>query len=227
MKRITAVMLLVAILLCGCGQGATSSGGEDKKPNTSCTLSDGCDESAEGGSVGINLDAKSGQEAIENAMKAVQTLNEEGVSRYLGADFWEWSLAAKDENNFAIVKRAFPYMTYEFTGFETLEGNTVNGTVKIKCLDLGRLYMDVQLRLEDWYQAMALEGLEVTYEGKTNELYRIFQSELDDPDTFSYYTSEVTLQAYKTDSSDDWYLARSDAFVRALFGTVTWGGGMD
>ena len=82
MKKLLAIITITAILLCGCGQGATSSGGEDKKPNTSCTLSDGCDESAEGGSVGINLDAKSGQEAIENAMKAVQTLNEEGVSLY-------------------------------------------------------------------------------------------------------------------------------------------------
>jgi len=229
MKKLLAIITITAILLCGCGQADTASGGEDKKPNTSCTLSDGCEESTEGGNADkteINLDAKSGQEALENAMKAVKALDEEGVSRYLGADFWEWILSAKDENKFKIVERAIPYMTYEFTGFESGD-NIVNGTVKIKCLDLGYLFLDTQARLNDWYEAMALEGLEVTYEGKTSELYRIFQSELDDPDTFRYCESEVTLQAYKPDGSDDWYLARTDDFVHALFGTVTWGMGMN
>ncbi len=230
MKKLLATLIIFTLLFCGCGETDSATG--DTKPNTSCTLSD-CEE-GDGNSVtentaetAIKLDAKSGQEAIENAMKAVRSLDEEGISHYFGADFWEWSFSAKDENKFKIVKRAIPYMTYEFTNFETLGENTVNGTVKIKCLDLGYLFLDTQVRLNDWYEAMALEGLEVTYEGKTSELYRIFQSELDDPDTFRYCESEVTLQAYKPDGSDKWYLARTDDFVHALFGTVTWGYGMD
>ena len=225
MKKLIAILLLIAFVFCGCGENGTASGDGNEKPNTSCTLSD-CDEnSSTENKPEINLDAKSGQEAIENAMKAVKALDEEGVSRYLGADFWEWSLAAGDEKKFELVKRAFPYLTYEFTNFED-NGDTVYGTVKIKCLDLGKLYLDVQMRLEDWYRAMALEDLEVTYEGKQNELYRIFHSELDDEDTFYYYESEIILQAYKPEGSDTWYLARSNELMWAFFGTVTWGYGM-
>ena len=228
MKRIIAVLVLMAMVLCGCGQ-ADNTSGDDTKPNTSCTLSDGCDENSsadEGGDTAISLDAKSGQEALENAMKAVKSLDQEGVSHYLGADFWEWSLAAGDENKFELVKGAFPYLTYEFTDFEVVGDSTVNGTVKIKCLDMGYLFLDTMARLNDWSEAMALADLAVTDEGWQSELYRIFKSELEDPDSFRYCESEITLEAYKFDEGEPWRIGRSDEFVRALFGTVTWGYGM-
>ena len=231
MKKIIAILLLLALLLCGCGEGTTASGDGNEKPNTSCTLSD-CEEgdgnsvTEETGRSDINLNAKSGQEALENAMKAVKALDQEGVSRYLGADFWEWSLAAGDENKFELVKGAFPYLTYEFTDFEVVGDSTVNGKVKIKCLDMGYLFLDTMARLNDWSEAMALADLAVTDEGWQSELYRIFKSELEDPATFRYCESEITLEAYKFDENDGWHIGRSDEFVRALFGTVTWGSGM-
>ena len=229
MKKIIAVLVLMAMVFCGCGENATTSG-DDTKPNTSCTLSDDCDESStDEGSAGgneINLDAKSGQEALENAMKAVATLDKEGVSHYLGEDFWEWSLVAGDENKFELVKGAFPYLTYEFTNFEVVGDSTVNGTVKIKCLDMGYLFLDTMARLNDWENAMMLADYEITYEGRQSELYRIFKSELEDPATFRYYESEITLEAYDFGEGEPWRVARSDEFVRALFGTVTWAMGM-
>ena len=229
MKRITAILLLISVLLCGCGEGATTSGDGNEKPNTSCTLSD-CEEgnsvTEETSNSAISLDAKSGQEAIENAMKAVKALDQESVSHYLGADFWEWSLAAGDENKFELVKGAFPYLTYEVIGFEVVDDFTVNGTVKIKCLDMGYLFLDTMARLNDWSEAMAVAGLAVTDEGWQSELYRIFKSELEDPASFRYCESEITLEAYKFGEGEPWRIGRSDEFVRALFGTVTWGMGM-
>ncbi len=229
MKKLLAVLVLVSVLFCGCGETGTASGDEgEKKPNTSCTLSD-CDESsadATADKAEIALNAKSGQEALENAMKAVKNLDEEGVSHYLGADFWQWSITSNNPENLKLVERVFPYLTYEFTKFEDSGEDVVFGTVKIRAVDLGLEFLDVQARLVDWYQAMALEDLEVTYEGKQNELYRIFNSELDDVETFRYSETEVTIQAYKPEGSDFWYVGRDDRFVRALFGTVTWAGGM-
>ena len=229
MKKIIAILTLLALLLCGCGEGATISGDGNEKPNTSCTLSD-CEEgnsvTEETGKSDINLNAKSGQEALENAMKAVKALDQEGVSHYLGADFWEWSLAAGDENKFELVKGAFPYLTYEFTDFEVVGDSTVNGTVKIKCLDMGYLFLDTMARLNDWSEAMALADLAVTDEGWQSELYRIFKSELEDPATFRYCESEVILEAYNFGEGEPWLVGRSDELLRALFGTVTWGYGM-
>lgn len=229
MKRITAILLLISVLLCGCGEGATTSGDGNEKPNTSCTLSD-CEEgnsvTEETSNSAISLDAKSGQEAIENAMKAVKALDQESVSHYLGADFWEWSLAAGDENKFELVKGAFPYLTYEVIGFEVVDDFTVNGTVKIKCLDMGYLFLDTMARLNDWSEAMAVADLAVTDEGWQSELYRIFKSELEDPASFRYCESEITLEAYNFGEGEPWRIGRSDEFVRALFGTVTWGYGM-
>ena len=43
MKKIIAILTLLALLLCGCGEGTTASGDGNEKPNTSCTLSD-CEE---------------------------------------------------------------------------------------------------------------------------------------------------------------------------------------
>ncbi len=226
MKKIIAMLLLLAFVFCGCGEGTTASGEGNEKPNTSCTLSDDCDEStAEGGNADkteINLDAKTGQEALENAMKAVKAVDETGISHYQGADFWQWHFDIGDEE-LALIKRAFPYMTYEFVNFEESDGS-VFGTVKIRSIDLGMEYLDVQMRLEDWYRAMALEDLEVTYEGKRSELFRIFNSELDDVQTLKFKETEVRIEAYKPE--DTWYVSRSDEFLWALFGTITWGYGM-
>ena len=231
MKKLLTILVMVAVLFCGCGETTTGSG-DDKKPNTSCALPEYAESTAddlenqETNKDEINLDAKSGQEAIENAMKAVKNLDKEGVSRYLGEDLWEWSIGAKDSQNFKLIEKAFPYMTYEFIKVEDNGEGTVNAWVKISAVDLGLEFVDVQMRLEDWYQAMALEELEVTYEGRQNELYRIFNSELDDVGALKYCVTEIVVQAYKPEGSDSWQVARSDDLVRAIFGTVTWGMGM-
>ena len=234
MKKIIAILTLLALLLCGCGEGTTASGDGNKKPNTSCTLSDGCDESVgDTATAEINLKPTSAQEALENAMKSIKNLDEDGVSYYFTQDFWDWMLSAKDQNKFALVKKAFPYMTYEISNVEVISDTVVKGTVKIKAVDMGYLYLDVQTRLNDWSNAMLLGDYEVTYEGRQNEMYRIFESELDDPATFTYSEQEVTIYAHKSESGA-WFTAADEsgfgvAFQSlqwALFGTVTWGMGM-
>ena len=234
MKKIIAILTLLALLLCGCGEGATTSGDGNEKPNTSCTLSDGCDESTgDTATAEINLKPTSAREALENAMKSIKNLDEDGISYYFTQDFWDWMLSAKDQNKFALVKKAFPYMTYEISNVEVISDTVVKGTVKIKAVDMGYLYLDVQTRLNDWSNAMLLEDYEITYEGRQNEMYRIFESELDDPATFTYSEQEVTIYAHKSESGA-WFTAADEsgfgvAFQSlqwALFGTVTWGMGM-
>ena len=234
MKKIIAILTLLALLLCGCGEGATTSGDGNEKPNTSCTLSDGCDESTgDTATAEINLKPTSAREALENAMKSIKNLDEDGISYYFTQDFWDWMLSAKDQNKFALVKKAFPYMTYEISNVEVISDTVVKGTVKIKAVDMGYLYLDVQTRLNDWSNAMLLEDYEITYEGRQNEMYRIFESELDDPATFTYSEQEVTIYAHKSESGA-WFTAADEsgfgvAFQSlqwALCGTVTWGMGM-
>lgn len=233
MKKIIAVLTLLALLLCGCGEGTTASGDGNEKPNTSCTLSD-CEEGAgDTATAEINLKPTSAREALENAMKSIKNLDEDGVSYYFTHDFWDWMLSAKEQNKFALVKKAFDYMTYEISNVEVISDTVVKGTVKIKAVDMGYLYLDVQTRLNDWSNAMLLGDYEITYEGRQNELYRIFESELDDPATFTYSEQEVTIYAHKSESGA-WFTAADEsgfgvAFQSlqwALFGTVTWGYGM-
>lgn len=231
MKKIIAILVLTALVFVGCGKTAADADDGEKKP-TSCALSDeatengdeGGKESASNADDAINLDAKNGNEALENGMKSVKAVNQEGISRYFGADFWQWHFDIGDEE-LALIKRALPQMEYEFVKFEESESGGVFGTVRIKAIDLGMEFLDVQQRLEDWYQAMALADLEVTYEGKRNELFRIYNSELDDTQTLRYKETEVCIEAY-CDSTGKWSLSRSDEFLWALFGTVTWGMGM-
>ena len=227
MKKIIAVLVLMCLIFAGCGEATTDTNDTDKKP-TSCAISDDAtDNGGEGDAdadTTINLNPKNGLEALENGLKALKAVDEEGIIKYFGADFWQWSFDV-GENKLALIKRALPQMEYEIVNVEESEYGGIYGTVKFTAIDIGMEWVDVQQRLEDWYQAMALEDLPITDEGRTGELYRIFNSELDDTSELKYKTSEVTIEAWCS-LEGYWTLSRSDELLRAIFGTVTWGEGM-
>ena len=171
-----------------------------------------------------NVHEKIRHETLENGLKSIKAVNQEGISKYFGADFWQWHFDV-GENNLGLIKRALPQMEYEIVNVVESEYGGIYGTVRITAIDLGMEWVDVQQRLYDWEQAMDLEGLEISYEGRTSELYRIFNSELDDTGALRYKTSEITIEAWCS-LEGYWTLSRSDELLRAIFGTITWGYGM-
>ena len=218
MKKIIAVLLLMAMVFAGCGEAATSTNSSaeaDKKP-TSCAISDDATDNGGDDTATTNFNPANGQEALEMAMKAIKAVDKEGISYYFGEDFWQWNFDIGNEE-LALIKKAFPKMTYEFVSFEENDTGSTFGTVSITAIDLRAQYWNVEQRLDTW---MAERNYEYNEDEKRAELFAIFDDEINGQYA-KFMTIDVELEAYCIEGK--WYVSRSDEFLRAIFGHGDWG----